>query len=73
MGKDERTISAVVDRIEKDQAALEIEGRLYTWFPLELLPEGIKEGAALKMSLRIDKEDEERRKKRIEKLQDEMP
>ncbi|GAW92763.1 DUF3006 domain-containing protein [Calderihabitans maritimus] len=61
----------VIDRFEGDMAVIEYNGKTFD-LPRSLLPEEAKEGDVLKMSIEIDKEETEKRRKKIEKLMDEL-
>ena len=60
----------VIDRIEGEIAVVEIaEGKTVN-LPLSALPEGVKEGTVLRLS--IDREEEARRRKKIRSLFDRL-
>ncbi|GAW94350.1 DUF3006 domain-containing protein [Calderihabitans maritimus] len=61
----------VIDRFEGDMAVIEYNGKTFD-LPRSLLPEEAKEGDVLKISIEIDKEETEKRRKKIEKLMDEL-
>ena len=62
----------IIDRIEPPWAILETSDRIIFNFPLNLLPEGIKEGDVLKFNIEIDQEATEQRIKNIQGLIDDL-
>jgi hypothetical protein len=61
-------IKAVIDRIEDGYAVLLLDEKHTVDFPLEFLPEGIKESDVLSIEIHIDEIEKEKRKKRISEL-----
>ncbi|MDE5996298.1 MAG: DUF3006 domain-containing protein [Eubacterium sp.] len=56
----------IVDRIEADFAVCEIEEGNFADIPLKALPNGVKEGDVIKIS--VETEETEKRKKNINNL-----
>lgn len=56
-------MNIIIDRIEKNIAAAELENGKIVQIPIELLPAGTKEGTCL--SITINTAETERRQKRI--------
>ena len=56
----------IVDRIEADFAVCEIEEGSFTDIPLKALPNGVKEGDVIKIS--VEAEETEKRKSNINNL-----
>jgi len=72
MVENERGV-AIVDRIESGTAVLEmIEPQFVFEFPAGLLPDGVEEGSAVKISFEERPEIEESRRKRIRDLQQKL-
>ena len=59
---------AVVDRIEGQRAILELEDGDIVEIDKKHLPPGTKAGSVLKITMRLDREQEEKLRKRWEKL-----
>ncbi len=60
----------IIDRFEGSFAVVELSDMTFADMPVSLVPEGAKEGDVL--SIKIDKEETENRRKRIEKLMDDL-
>ncbi|GAW92476.1 DUF3006 domain-containing protein [Calderihabitans maritimus] len=60
-----------IDRFEGDMAVIEYNGKTFD-LPRSLLPKEAKEGDVLKLSIEVDKEETEKRRKKIEKLMDDL-
>jgi hypothetical protein len=61
----------IIDRFEGTWAVVEYEGETFD-LPRSLLPEDAKEGDTLTLSLQVEAEDTEARRKRIERLMDDL-
>ncbi len=59
-------VRIIIDRFEGKFTVVELENKSRINMPRELVPKGAKEGDILE--IRIDKEETERRRKRIENL-----
>ncbi len=66
----ELKMNFIIDRIEENFAVVELEDKNMINMPIELLPSGAKEGDVL--SIVIDKNETEARRRRIEKLMDDL-
>lgn len=60
---------AVIDRIEEGIAILEFEDRTLMELPARLLPEGAREGIAVRVSFTLDPEATDRFRRETEELQ----
>lgn len=60
----------IIDKIEENFTIVELEDKNMINMPIELLPSGAKEGDVL--SIVIDKNETEARRRRIEKLMDDL-
>ena len=67
---EERTVFWTIDRIEGDVAVVELSAGKTVNLPLSALPQGVKEGSVLRLTL--DKEEEARRKKKYRSLFDRL-
>ena len=63
-------MKVIIDRFEGGYALVELDDRTIVDMPIELIPEGAKEGDVL--SIFIDEEETELRKERIRKLMEEL-
>jgi hypothetical protein len=63
---------AVVDRIEGDLAVVETEWREMVNIPLQYLPKGTREGNVIDITFRLNPEKENKKRKDIIKLQQEL-
>ena len=61
----------IIDRFEGDWAVIEFEGITFN-LPRVLLPSTAKEGDVVKISLTVDNKATAERRKKIEKLMDEL-
>lgn len=61
-------MKVIIDRFEGDFAVCEKEDRTMVDIPKEILPEKAKEGDVLIISISIDSEETEKRKKIVEDL-----
>lgn len=69
----EKKVTAVIDRIEDNGlAVLEIEGEAEFLWPVQFLPVGAREGNVLDFLIRINPEEEARRRREIEEIQREL-
>ena len=68
----EKTLKLILDRFEPPWAVLETPDGITFNFPLNLLPEGIKEGDVLKFDIDIDREATEERINNIQGLIDDL-
>lgn len=66
----ELKMNFIIDRIEENFAVVELEDKKMINMPIELLPSGAKEGDVL--SITVDKNETEARRRRIEKLMDDL-
>lgn len=64
--KGEYKVRIIIDRFEGKFAVVELKNKSRINMPKELVPKGAKEGDILE--IRIDKEETQRRRKRIENL-----
>jgi len=64
--RNNRMKTLIVDRIEADFAVCEIEEGSFTDIPLKALPNGVKEGDVIKIS--VEAEETEKRKSNINNL-----
>jgi hypothetical protein len=60
----------IIDRFEGDYAVVEMSDMTMANMPISLIPEGAKEGDVLTIS--IDKTKTEKRKRRMEKLMNDL-
>lgn len=65
-------IKATIDRLEECFAVLRTEDAQEILWPLKNLPEGVKEGTAVRLILRTSEDDEEERKKLAKTLLNEI-
>jgi predicted DNA-binding antitoxin AbrB/MazE fold protein len=65
-------IKATIDRLEECFAVLRTEDAQEILWPLKNLPEGIKEGTAVRLVLSTNENDEEERKKLAKSLLNEI-
>lgn len=63
-------MKVIIDRFEGNFAVVELPDMTFADMPISLVPKGTKEGDVL--SIKIDKEETENRRKRIEKLMDDL-
>ncbi|AOY76720.1 DUF3006 domain-containing protein [Clostridium formicaceticum] len=63
-------MKVTIDRFEGEYAVVELENRRTIDMPKSLVPEGAKEGDVLE--IRIDREETDSRKKRIEELMEDL-
>ena len=61
----------IIDRFEGNMAVIEYNGRTFD-LPKNLLPKEAKEGDVLKISIEVDREETEKRRKRIKNLMNEL-
>lgn len=61
----------IIDRFEGDWAVIEFEGRTFN-IPKDLLPQSTREGDVIKIIVSVDDKATLERKKRVEKLVDEL-
>jgi len=67
-------IKLIIDRFERKYAILESQEKnpLIFDFPRHLLPEGVKEGTAIRFNIDVDNRETERRRKRIKERLDNL-
>ena len=65
-------IKATIDRLEECFAVLRTEDAQEILWPLKNLPEGVKEGTAVRLVLKTNENDEEERKKLAKTLLNEI-
>lgn len=70
VNKEEYSMKVTIDRFEGDFAVVELADMTFVNMPIQLVPEGAKEGDIL--SIEVDKKKTNERKKRIEKLMDDL-
>jgi len=72
--KSESSTKIVIDRIEGDLAVLALyeDDRVKFNFPLQYLPEGVREGDDLQMTCAQDEQSRESEQKRVEDLLKEL-
>lgn len=61
----------IIDRFEGDMAVIEYEGKTFN-LPRNLLPTEAREGNVIKISISVDREETEKRQKRIQELMDDV-
>lgn len=61
-------MKVIIDRFEGDFAVCEKENKIMVDIPKEIVPEEAKEGDVLIISISVDAEETEKRKKIIEEL-----
>lgn len=73
MGNNEDFGIAIIDRIEEGMAVFElIEPRFNFQMPVEVLPDEIHEGAAVELDFKLRPEIEEKRRRQVRDLQQEL-
>ena len=70
--KQSYSIKGVVDRFEGKQAIIKTDNGQRLKWPIKNLPESIKEGSSVRISLATSKTDEEERKKIAKSLLNEL-
>lgn len=65
-------VRAIVDRIEEDLAVLEIERKGEIIWPVKLLPNGIKPGNILEITISLNPQAEAKQREKIKKLQERL-
>lgn len=63
-------MKVIIDRFEGDYAVVELPNRCMIDLPIVLVPQGAREGDTLDIS--VDQDDTEQRRKRIEKLTEDL-
>lgn len=61
----------IIDRFEGDFAVIEYDDMTFD-LPRKLLPKDVKEGDVLRLSISVDKEHTEKRRKRVNSLMNEL-
>ena len=69
----EEMLIAIVDRIEEEQAVLELVDTKFLFnFPVKLLPDELHEGAAIEISFKNRPDIEKQRREKIRQLQNDL-
>ncbi len=61
----------IIDRFESDIAVIEYDNITFD-LPRVLLPKGAKEGDVIRISITVDKEETALRRRKVERLMDEL-
>lgn len=64
-------MAITIERFEGDWAVIEYQGKIFN-FPIELLPQGAKEGDILKINLEVDKKQTKIAQDNAQKMLDDM-